>query len=124
MNMKNSVILLSILFVTSCKKHIDVACTMEWRSIQINVVGAVLDDHFTIRLATGDTLRFSSDPIGNTAAYYSVLDDSFQPTLAGKTENFRFVGLIEHEIVVDEAFVIEADNCHINYVSGNLTVTL
>lgn len=122
--MKYTVFLLGILFMTSCKKQIDVACTMEWRSLQINVVGAVLDDHFTIRLATGDTLRFSSDPIGNATTYYTILDDSYQPALANRTENFRFVGVIEHEIVVDEAFVISADECHIDYVSGNLSVTL
>ena len=122
--MKKVVILLSIVLLASCQKPDDKACTMEWRSIQIKVVGAALDDYFTIRLATGDTLRFSSDPIGTTTDYYPVLDDSFQPSLANKTENFRFVGVIENTVVVNEAFVIAADNCHINYVSGNLTVTL
>lgn len=108
----------------SCTKKDDqVACTMEFRSIQMKVIGSALDDFYTIRLSTADTLRHDSLNPGETD-YYTVLDDNFQSILKHQTETFRFVGVLNASVVVDEAIVIQADACHINYVSGNLEVTL
>jgi hypothetical protein len=96
---------------------------MEFRSVQIKVIGSTLDDFYTIRLSTADTLRHDLLNPGETD-YYTVLDDNFQSVLKDKTETFRFVGVLNASVVVDEAIVIQADACHINYVSGNLEVTL
>lgn len=96
---------------------------MEWRSVVINVNGPDLDKFFTIRESTGDTIRLPRD---NTpgAKTYPVLTDGYQPILQGRTENFKFKGFINDSLVVNELFVISADQCHINYVSGNTSITL
>ena len=112
-----------VLILLSCTKHDEVACTMEFRSVQIKIIGEELSDFYTVRLSTNDTLQFEHFFTPNEG-YYTVLDDSFQSQLQGKKEQFRFIGKINNDIVVDELFMIEADKCHINYVSGKLEVVL
>ena len=100
-----------------------VVCTMEFRTVAIKVNGDSLHSFFTIRQNTGDTIRFNQSNIFNNNSY-PVLDDSYQSRIVNITENFRFIGIINDSIVVNEPFVIKADECHIQYVSGNLEVTL
>lgn len=92
-------------------------CTMEFRTVTITVKGEPLDEFFTIRLKSNDTLRLGRDNMTNENTY-PVLDDSFQKLLEGKTEEFRFIGYKNNTMVVNEPFVIRADKCHIEYVSG------
>ena len=97
-------------------------CTLEYRTISIEVIGDTLDDFYTIRQNTGDTIRLSNNyTIGNS---YPILVDNYQQQIENKTETFQFYGLIHDSIVIHEPFVIKADQCHIEYVSGNLQVTL
>jgi hypothetical protein len=120
----NFLLILAIIMFVSCKSESQnntVACTMEFRAVTINVQGDTLDHFYTIRVTSGDTIRLNS---GNTfgANTYPVLDDSYQSNIANRTEQFRFVGLKNNAIIVDELFTIKADQCHISYVSGNQTV--
>jgi hypothetical protein len=120
----NFLLILAIIMFVSCKSESQnntVACTMEFRTVTINVQGDTLDHFYTIRVTSGDTIRLNS---GNTfgANTYPVLDDSYQSNIANRTEQFRFVGLKNNAIIVDELFTIKADQCHISYVSGNQTV--
>jgi hypothetical protein len=112
---------LGMILFSCTKKDDGMACTMEFRTVQIRVIGAPLDDFYTIRVQTDDTLRHEHFSPGETD-YYTVLDDNFQSILKGKTETFRFVGIRNDLEVVNEPIVIGADACHINYVSGNLVV--
>jgi len=108
--------------LVSCVKKDDVlVCTMEFRTIQVRVIGAPLDDYYTIRMKTGDSFRVESLDSDQTE-FYPILDDNFQSILKGKTETFRFVGIRNDIEVVNEPIVIGADACHINYMSGNLVV--
>lgn len=112
--------------LVSCKSESQnntVACTMEFRTVTINVQGDTLDQFYTIRITSGDTIRLNS---GNTFGVntYPVLDDTYQINIANRTEQFRFVGLKNNAVIVDELFTIKADQCHIDYVSGNQYVTL
>jgi hypothetical protein len=120
----NFLLILAIIMFVSCKSESQnntVACTMEFRTVTINVQGDTLDHFYTIRVTSGDTIRLNS---GNTfgSNTYPVLDDSYQSNIANRTEQFRFVGLKNNAIIVDELFTIKADQCHISYVSGNQTV--
>jgi hypothetical protein len=90
---------------------------MEFRTVTIIVNGEPLDDFFTIRLKSNDTLRLTRDNLIDQNSY-PVLDDSFQKILEGKTEEFRFLGFKNNVMVVNEPFVIKADKCHIEYVNG------
>jgi len=97
-------------------------CTMEFRTIGVTINGANLDEAFTIRVKNGDTLGFNQGDFG--ANYFVVLDDSFQKELERKSEPFRFVGMENGVIKVNESFVIKADECHIDKVSGPELINL
>ena len=102
-----------LISILSCKDD-EIFCTEEFRTVGLEITGAVLDDHFTIRVSNGDTLRVGTVFFD----FYPVLDDSFQPELENKEEQFSFIGIIADTIAVFEPFVIEADECHIMKVSG------
>ncbi|MCP4460999.1 MAG: hypothetical protein GY816_23710 [Cytophagales bacterium] len=112
------------LFMVSCNTIDDqVFCTEEFRTIAVTITGANLDDFYTIRESTEDTIRFSLNnvPFENI---YPILDDSFQPIIAESEETFNFLGLINEVIMVDEGYVIAADECHISLVSGKAEIAL
>lgn len=116
-------IVVSILIVSSCTKEEEVICTMEWRYISIDVKGGVLDNFYTIRKYTGDTIRYEKDNIlGNNS--YIILSDNYQNKIKNKEEIFIFKGYITDSLVVNEQYIIKADECHINYVSGKKEINL
>jgi hypothetical protein len=85
------------------------------------VVGGTLDDFYTIRNSTADTLIFEGAPFQNS---YTVLDDNYQQILENKQENFKFIGIKSGIKVIEENFVISADQCHISKVSGKNSVNI
>ena len=116
-------IVVSILIIISCTKDEEVICTMEYRYILIDVKGGILDDFYTIRKYTGDTIRNEKDNIiGNNS--YIILSDNYQNKIKNKEEIFIFKGYITDSLVVNEQYVIKADECHINYVSGKKEINL
>lgn len=109
------------MILVGCKTDDDgIACTQEFRTVGCEVIGKPLDRWYTVRNATDDTLNIGTK-FENT---YAVLDDNFQRTLQGKQDTFTFHGVISDSVWVKEPFVISADECHINYVSGKLRVEL
>jgi len=108
----------------SCSDDDDgVFCTQEFRTITIKVNGPDLDDFFTVRQQTGDTIRINKQNVPYLKEY-PVLDDRFRALIEGRTENFRFTGIIDDTVAVSEIFVIRADQCHIEFISGNREVNL
>ena len=106
-------------FLSSCLPD-PIACTEEFVIVSIQVNGATLDDHYTIWHAKEDTFTLTSG-IDNI---YAVVDDSFQEQLEGKTEEFSFIGIINDTIVIDELYVVSANECHIERISGVIEVNL
>ena len=117
------IIFFTILFFISCAKEEEVICTMEWRYISIDVKGGVLDNFYTIRKYTGDTIRYEKDNIIGSNSYI-ILSDNYQNKIKNKEEIFIFKGYITDSLVVNEQYVIKADECHINYVSGKKEINL
>ena len=115
--------LVALLGMTSCEQNDEVACTAEFVTIAITVNGDALDDYYTIREDTGDTLRIGRENVWGENVY-PVLDDSYHAMLRNRTEPFRFQGVVAGAVVVDEPFVIKADECHVIYVSGKQEVDL
>ncbi|HAA16856.1 MAG TPA: hypothetical protein DCE41_36150 [Cytophagales bacterium] len=105
---------LSILFLSSCDWG--VSCTEEFRTVGIDLTGGTPDDFYTLRSSTGDTIRLMDDAFPGD--FYPVIDDSWQEELQGSEEEFVFEAVVDGTVVVSETFVIEADLCHINKVSG------
>lgn len=122
-DMKKIVFFFMIAVISCTNRTDEVICTMEFRTVNIKVNNATLQDYYTIRETTGDTIRNISgyQPDQNL---YPVLTDNYQPMIVNQTENFRFVGIISDTVVVDEIFSIKADQCHIQYVSGNQEISL
>ena len=113
----------SILILISCTKDEEVICTMEYRYISIDVKGGILDDFYTIRKYTGDTIRNEKDNIIGSNSYI-ILSDNYQNKIKNKEEIFIFKGYITDSLVVNEQFIIKADECHIDYVSGKKEINL
>jgi hypothetical protein len=111
-----------ILISFSCKHNDkDTACTSMFASVSIEVNGGTLDNYYTIRSSTGDTIRITDGVFQNA---YTVLNDNYQQMLEDKQETFKFVGVKSGIKVVDENFIISADKCHISKVSGVNSVTI
>jgi len=89
--------------------------------ITIEVNGAVLDDYYTVRLRTGDTIRRNS-PIGDK--YYEVLDDLWTDKIKQEGEYFLFEGKVGDSVLVREQFKIGHDECHIRLIEGRTRVDL
>lgn len=121
--MKKTILFLLIAAISCTSRTNEVICTMEFRTVNIKVNNATLQDFYTIRESTGDTIR-------NISGYqpdlnlYPVLDDNSKHLIFNRTENFRFVGIVSDTVAVNEVFSIKADQCHIQYVSGNQEVSL
>ena len=116
-------ILLIMMLASSCDEEESIGCTEEFRLIGISVVGENLTEFYTIRVATGDTL-YLQDFYVNGQIWYPILEDHYQPEFNGSPKTFRFVGVINSTIVVNETYVITADECHISKVSGVEQVVL
>ena len=116
-------IIIFFFLLISCNKKETVFCSLEFRTINIKVNGKLLNNFFTIRKSTGDTIIIDNST-GFSTNYYPVLNDNFQPLLLNKAEAFEFFGIINDSVVIKEVFLIKADACHIDYVSGNTEITL
>jgi len=123
--MRNVYLLLICLFLffSSCD-DIQNACTNEFRTIGLNVNGQSLSEHYTIRINNNDTLRFENYGFYPTDNYYVVIDDSYHHLLKNQAENFRFIGLINDSVVVNEVYFIKSDGCHVEKLNGVEEVNL
>lgn len=102
-------------------------CTEVLMSVSVNVTdkngnNIDLQDHYTINVANGDTIRNNNGPWPEGA--YVVLDDSYVNKMYNSRLQFRFVGIKNNIVVVDEAYTISADCCHINKESGKETIVI
>lgn len=105
----------------------DIACTMMFAMVTVEVKDqqankVILDEYYTIREKTGDKITSQSNtPDSGT---YTILDDSYVTTLKNKSEQFHFIGKKNGAEVINETYVISADCCHVNKVSGKSTITI
>lgn len=119
---KISFLVLFILLIISCKDK-EQACTEEFRMISITVNGEGLSNVYTVRQSNNDTIINNQNSLVDPNTYV-VLDDNYLPKLKNQTDDFLFVGEIDGNKVVEEMFTIRADECHVEYVSGNTDIDL
>ncbi len=101
-----------------------VICTAEFRTLGVTVTGGQFDDFYTVRKTDNDTIRHSPTIGGSLGDFYPILDDSYQPKLENDQDTFTFHGFLSGELLVKEDYVIKADECHIELVSGNTEIQL
>ncbi len=124
---KLSLLIFAILFFLGCSKSDDpdeIICSDEFRMIGLTVTGGRLNDFYTVRESTKDTIRFTESGTYPISRWHPVLDDSYQEILKDTEEQFYFYGFADGERVVHELFIIGADACHIYKVSGKESVIL
>lgn len=142
MNFKTALLASAVLFglfsSTSCTKkklktitnECDVVCTNEFRSIFTTVVDT---NGQTVELFSANTVRnstqevvysFQSDSMTITNGIYTVMNDGYQKQLKNQVDTFTFTGITNDNRMVEGQFVISADCCHINKVSGQDTLIL
>jgi len=108
--------LMGIPLLTQCVRQDEQACTMEFRTLGLQVNDGLLNRHYTLRLSTGDTLFHPYEAV--LPGYYAVLTDEAHSWLKGKTEDFRFEGWRNDSLVVQAQYRIGADACHVFKESG------
>ena len=91
------------------------ACTLIFVTEIVAVSVTVLDDFYSIRLSTGDTLRL--EDYNSKDQYYPILDDSSIPQTKNIEECIDFVALREDQIL-KTPYTFTSDGCHIVKTSG------
>lgn len=112
---------LSFLFM-SCKKNSShnqeedlLACTLIFVTESVTVSGSILDDFYSLRLSTGDTLRL--EDYNAEDRFYPVLNDNSIPQNKGIEEQIEFVALRGDQIL-KTPYTFSSDGCHIVKISG------
>ena len=112
---------LSFLLI-SCKKNSShnqeedlLACTLIFVTESVTVSGSILDDFYSLRLSTGDTLRL--EDYNAEDRFYPVLDDNSIPQTKGIEGQIEFVALRGDQIL-KTPYTFSSDGCHIVEISG------
>lgn len=127
--MKRILIVLTISFLfTSCESDEDnqdgIICTEQFVTVGVALINADLTEWFTIRKSTNDTIQLEGKVEGNISIFYPILNDSFQPLLENTQEEFDFHGYEADELVINEPYIIGADECHIDIISGRTEIVI
>ena len=129
-------LLLGLVVIAGChndKEEESVVCTCELRQINIRAVytdgtPVVLDKFETINLETGQKMEFGGDTHYIMDAYYKdsgqypVMNDDYRKELENKPLKIKFLGYKNEQVVIEEAFIVSADECHVYMVDGNDSV--
>jgi len=113
--MRNFCALLFFLVISCNKKeNSEIACTMEFRIITVEISGPELDDFYSIQISNGDTLRF--DVYTRINNLYPIVDDSFS-VKEGIEKRIDFVA-IRGDQIRKSPYTFTSDGCHIIKKSG------
>ncbi|WMX12545.1 MULTISPECIES: hypothetical protein [unclassified Aureispira] len=100
----------------------DIICSTIYKSIDVGINGQQLDRYYTIRISDGDTLKYE-DP-NESDSFYPVITDAYHSNLVNKKDSFHFVGFSNGSIIVEQAYIIGGDECHIYLHKGPETIDL
>ena len=99
-------------------QHDLLVCTKIFITIGVKLEGELPIDYYTIREATGDTLRFENFSSG----FYPIIDDGLVPKMQKNLiERFEFV-VLRKDNSVRTIYEIKSDGCHVIKVSGPETI--
>jgi len=125
-------LLLGLIVIAGChndKEEEIIVCTCDLRQINIRAVYAdgtpvVLDKFETINLETGQEMALGLDAYYEDSGQYPVMDDNYKNVLKNKPLKIKFLGYKNEQVVIEEAFIVSADECHVYMVDGNDSVIL
>lgn len=99
-------------------QHDLLVCTKIFITIGVKLEGELPIDYYTIREATGDTLRFENFSSG----FYPIIDDGLVPKMQKNLiERFEFV-VQRKDNSFRTIYEIKSDGCHVMKVSGPETI--
>lgn len=101
-------------------------CTMMFASIGTKVTDnkgtpVTFSEAYTLRKSNNELLTYEQN---NKEGFYVIVDDSYQKSLANQTDTFLFVGKQGGQTIVEEPFIISADCCHVNKISGKSEIII
>ena len=53
---------------------------------------------------------------------YPLFGDEYQQSYANTEIQVNFKGIINNQIIIDKNFIVGADCCHVNLISGNTNI--
>jgi hypothetical protein len=108
---------------------VDIACTMEFRTISIQVVDEVgnpilLDSYEVLDSKTGEDITPANDLLlaDPHDGFYVLFDDSKADKYKGKKINVTFKGYKESKLIAQGTFDVGADCCHVYPITKNLKI--
>ena len=119
--MKKILLFTAAIFLLLPACEINSLCTEEFRMIMLEVDGGDLD--ITVTRVKHDK-RIAYTDSAAQGPHYLVLDDNYRYLFEGMTKAFVFYGYKNGSLVVEEEFIIAADECHISRVSGPEKISL
>ncbi|MDG1803546.1 hypothetical protein [Flavicella sp.] len=135
--LKKIILLLTTILTTACSDSktedinsdcnpIDIVCTEEFRSITLEIIDindnpVILDAFKIIREDTGEEIESSENFHQN---FYTIINDNYQNEIAQKEINLKFTGFINNIEVLSTNYVVSADCCHIELISGKTKIVL
>lgn len=101
-------------------------CTEMFKMVTIRIHDASgnpvkLDDYYTLHVASGEKAKITQ---GMDNGYYVVVDDSRRKDLQDRKAELKFIGTKDGKEVVNEAYTVTADCCHIEKISGKTEIVL
>lgn len=110
-----------VTIIQSCKKEENpTICTEEFVTVGVTIKGKTLTNFYTVQKSTNDTINIGSKEDN----WYPIIDDKYRSELKDKREYFYFIGEIGNEKVVNETYLISANECHIFLVKGKESIDL
>ncbi len=117
-------LLIGFHLVACDQKSDEIMCTMEFRIISLEVIGAQLSAYYTIREATNDTIHLQAESLDFFNSYPVLTDAEFVLFETNTLENFRFIGFVDDVKLIEEVYSIGADQCHIFLAEGKTKIDL
>lgn len=129
------------LFLVACNDKNDTelqdcsmtACTLNFVIITVSVKDTsdnvvVLDSYEIIDEVTGEDISvdFNNEEYQyfKEQGIYPVLSDAYRTRYQNSTATLTFKGYVANEEVINEAYEVGADCCHISLISGNTEIVL
>jgi hypothetical protein len=108
-------------------------CTLNFVTITVSVKDVLgkavaLDSYEVMDTETGENLATGFN--GEEYQYYKeqglypILSDANRVQYQNSTAKLTFKGYIDNEEVINEAYVVGADCCHVSLITGNTTIVL
>jgi hypothetical protein len=104
--------------LSACKEN----CDDVFRIHTVEVRGDGMQEAYTVRTFTGDTINRTSEVASDTTIY-QIAGDEFQGNLRDGGENFLF-HVVTNDSLYQYNYVFENGDCHVEKLSGHDRITL